>query len=106
MNKQDDNFVEAYRMLEQGAEMYARLYGLDEFTVWNHVAKEIDAVRLKMYEGFIEKPITYSTIQSIKTNAKGNTVLNIRKGSKSKDVELLGGVQTVDISDLKDDHDE
>jgi hypothetical protein len=59
---ENDNFRDAYTDLENGAEMYARLYNLDQFTVWNHVAKELEVIKKKIQQGFIDKPMTYSPI--------------------------------------------
>lgn len=52
-----DNFNKAYKSLEDGAEMWARLYCLDQFTVWNHVAKELEVIKKKIMNGFIDKPV-------------------------------------------------
>ena len=54
---ESDNFKDAYMNLENGAEMWARLYCLDQFTVWNHVAKELEVIKKKIINGFIDEPI-------------------------------------------------
>lgn len=67
---EDDAFNKAYKSLEDGAEMWARLYCLDQFTVWNHVAKELEVIKKKIQKGFIDKPIFDYTIIEVDKSAK------------------------------------